>query len=500
AHHTEIGAKKDALEVLKHVPNQLLINGKFVDAKSGKTFAVYDPRTEEEIFRIAEADAADVDDAVAAAREAFDHGPWPRMSGRARGRIIYKLADLIERDLDMLATVESLDNGKPLSVAKAADITLTIDHLRYFAGWADKLEGKTIPTDGNHFAYTLVEPKGVVGQIVPWNFPALMMAWKIAPALACGNAIVLKPAEQTPMSALIIGKLALEAGLPPGVLNILPGFGPTAGARLTSHPAVDKVAFTGSTEVGRIIMKSCAEHIKDVTLELGGKSAMIIGPTKDIDNAVDIAHFALFFNQGQVCTAASRLFVHESVYDEFCAKAAEYARKRKVGDPFEAETEQGPQIDNEQFEKILGYIESGKEQGARLLTGGARVGKKGFYIQPTVFADVKDEMKIAREEIFGPVQSILKWSTTEEVLRRANASEYGLAAGIVCDDIHLVNTLSRGLRAGTIWVNTYHVYDHGVPFGGYKMSGVGRDKGSAALAHYTNTKAVVHKLEGEQAW
>lgn len=499
------------------------------------------------------------------------------MSGRARGRIIYKLADLIERDLDMLATVESLDNGKPLSVAKAADITLTIDHLRYFAGWADKLEGKTIPTDGNHFAYTLVEPKGVVGQIVPWNFPALMMAWKIAPALACGNAIVLKPAEQTPMSALIIGawpswmvwgvaavsfrgvvrpsgppclhihphgepfprlniqgcahilspstlpilsamfhflrphppphsnststgKLALEAGLPPGVLNILPGFGPTAGARLTSHPAVDKVAFTGSTEVGRIIMKSCAEHIKDVTLELGGKSAMIIGPTKDIDNAVDIAHFALFFNQGQVCTAASRLFVHESVYDEFCAKAAEYARKRKVGDPFEAETEQGPQIDNEQFEKILGYIESGKEQGARLLTGGARVGKKGFYIQPTVFADVKDEMKIAREEIFGPVQSILKWSTTEEVLRRANASEYGLAAGIVCDDIHLVNTLSRGLRAGTIWVNTYHVYDHGVPFGGYKMSGVGRDKGSAALAHYTNTKAVVHKLEGEQAW
>lgn len=422
------------------------------------------------------------------------------MSGKSRGRIIYKLADLIEKNIDFLASIESLDNGKPLTVAKAADMTLVVEHLRYYAGWADKLEGKTIPVDGPYFAYTLVEPKGVVGQIVPWNFPALMMAWKIAPALACGNCIVLKPAEQTPLSALLIGKLGVEAGLPPGVLNIVPGYGPSAGAALTANPSVDKVAFTGSTEVGRIIMKACADTIKDVSLELGGKSAMIVGPTKDIDAAVDLAHTALFFNQGQVCTAASRLFVHESVYDEFCAKAAVLAQKKKVGDPFEEATEQGPQIDNEQFEKILGYIESGKAEGAKLLAGGKRLGAKGYYIAPTVFADVHDDMKIAREEIFGPVQSILKWSSVEDVLSRANNSEFGLAAGIICDDLHLTNSLSRGLQAGTIWVNCYHVYDHGVPFGGYKMSGVGRDKGSAALEHYSNCKAVVHKLEDDQPW
>lgn len=385
-------------------------------------------------------------------------------------------------------------------MSKIADIPLSIDHFRYYAGWADKIQGKTIPTDGPYFAYTLHEPIGVVGQIIPWNFPLLMLAWKVAPALACGNCIVLKPAEQTPLTAMRLGELALEAGLPPGVLNVLPGYGPTAGAAICTHPGVDKVAFTGSTEVGRLVMKAAADSIKPVSLELGGKSPLIIWKDADLDKAVETAHFALFFNHGQCCAAGSRIYVHADIYEQFVAKSTERAKSRKVGDPFQEGVEQGPQIDADQMSKILHYIDAGKREGARLLCGGNRVGNKGYYVEPTVFADVDDNMTIAREEIFGPVQSILKFQTLEEIIARANDSDYGLASGIISNDVNVINTLSRSLRAGTVWVNAYNVYDSAVPFGGYKHSGIGRDKGEYALEHYTQVKAVYQKLEDGQAW
>lgn len=499
---TSVGAKpiQDALKYLSRVPNKLLIDGAWQDAASGKKMPVVDPRSGETFYEVAEADSADVDRAVQAARTAFDKGSWPRTSGRQRSIIMHRFADLIEKNAEFLANIESLDNGKPLAVARAADIPLVADHIRYYAGWADKIHGQTLPTDGNYFAYTLHEPKGVVGQIVPWNFPALMMAWKIAPALACGNTIVLKPAEQTPLTALILGQLALEAGIPAGVLNVVPGYGPTAGASLTTHPKVDKVAFTGSTEVGRIIMQGASKDLKDVSLELGGKSPLIIGPTNDVQKAVDIAHFGLFFNHGQCCVAASRVYVHESVYDEFVELSGKAALDRKVGDPFDDTTVQGPQVDQDQLDKILGFIEGAKKQGAKLVAGGNRHGETGYYVEPTVFADVQDDMDISREEIFGPVQSILKYSTTEEVLRRANDSPYGLGAGVISDDINFVNTVSRGIKAGSVWVNCYNVFDSNVPFGGYKSSGIGRDKGQYALEHYTSVKAVVQQLEDGQAW
>lgn len=495
---------KSAMKYLSGVKNKLLINGKWVDSTSGKTFPVIDPRTEEVILQVADGNAEDVDAAVRAARVAFDKGPWPKMGGEQRGRIMMKLADLIEQNADELAALESLDNGKPVAIARAADIMLSAGHIRYFAGWADKIQGKTIPTSEwfgeNLFAFTVHEPLGVVGQIIPWNFPLLMAAWKVGPALAAGNTIVLKPAEQTPLTALRLGELALEAGLPPGVLNIITGFGPTAGAPIVAHPLVDKVAFTGSTEVGQIIMKEAAAAVKNVTLELGGKSPLIVWKDADLNQAVELAHHALFFNHGQCCAAGSRLYVHEDIYDEFVALSAERARNKKVGDPFAADTEQGPQVDEDQLKKILKYVDLGRQQGARLIAGGHRFGSKGYFVEPTVFADVSDDMKIAQDEIFGPVQSISKYSTIEEIIERANNSSYGLAAGIIAKDINVINTLSRALRAGTVWVNTYNVFSHNVPFGGYKMSGIGRDKGEYALQHYTQVKAIYQKLEGEQAW
>ncbi|KAG7675100.1 hypothetical protein Ndes2526A_g07854 [Nannochloris sp. 'desiccata'] len=495
----------DPFRYLDRVKNKLLIDGEWVDSVPGETFDVIDPRTEQKILEVASANAEDVDRAVKAARKAFDEGPWPKMGGAARGRILLKLADLIDANADELAALEALDNGKPYSVARAADIPLSAQHIRYYAGWADKIMGETIPVDDwfgeKLFAYTLHEPIGVVGQIVPWNFATLMAAWKIAPALACGNTVVLKPAEQTPMTALRLGELALEAGIPPGVLNIITGYGPSAGAPIVEHALVDKVAFTGSTEVGQIIMKTAANHgLKDVTLELGGKSPLIVWKDADIDEAVKLAHNGLFFNKAECCAAASRLFVHSDIYDEFVSKSAELAMQRKVGDPFSDDTEQGPQVDSDQFKKILGYIESGKEQGARLVAGGRRMGDKGYFIEPTVFADVADDMKIAKEEIFGPVMSILKYDTIEEVITRANNTTYGLASGIVAKDINVINRLSRAIKAGTVWCNCYNVYDHAVPFGGYKMSGIGRDKGKDALKHYCAVKAVYHKLDNEQAW
>jgi len=475
---------------------KLLINNEWVDAESRKTFESIDPTTGDVICQVAEADAADVNKAVKAARTAFEPGSkWRKMSATRRGELLWKLASLIEANIDELAKLESIDNGKPYAVAKAADVPLTIACYKYFAGWADKIHGKTIPIGGPYFCYTRHEPVGVCGQIIPWNFPLLMQAWKLAPALACGNTIVLKPAEQTPLTALRIGELIVEAGFPPGVVNILPGFGPTAGGAISSHMDIDKVAFTGSTEVGKLIMEAAAKsNLKRITLELGGKSPNIVFADADIDAAVEGSHFALFFNQGQCCCAGSRLFVEEKIYDEFVAKSVERAKKRTVGDPFDPKTEQGPQVDKDQFDKVMSYIDAGKKEGARLLAGGNRKGEKGFFIEPTVFGDVKDEMKIAQEEIFGPVLSIIKFKDTADVIQRANRTMYGLAAAVWTRDIGKAHAIANGVRAGTVWVNCYDVFDAAAPFGGFKQSGIGRELGEYGLQQYSEVKTVTIKL------
>ncbi|RYR65070.1 hypothetical protein Ahy_A03g011066 isoform C [Arachis hypogaea] len=484
---------------------QLLIGGKFVDALSGKTFPTLDPRTGEVIAHVAEGHSEDVDRAVAAARKAFDQGPWPKMTAYERQRILLRAADLLEKHNDELAALETWDNGKPYEQSAQIEIPMLVRLFRYYAGWADKIHGMTVPADGQYHVQTLHEPIGVAGQIIPWNFPLLMFAWKVGPALACGNTIVLKTAEQTPLSALYAAKLFHEvghilykwnhahllAGLPEGVLNVVSGFGPTAGAALASHMDVDKLAFTGSTDTGKVVLELAARsNLKPVTLELGGKSPFIVCEDADVDQAVELAHFALFFNQGQCCCAGSRTYVHEHVYDEFVEKAKARALKRIVGDPFKSGIEQGPQIDSEQFEKILKYIRSGVQSGATLETGGDRLGSKGFYVQPTVFSNVEDGMLIAKEEIFGPVQSILKFKDLDEVIERANNTRYGLAAGVFTKNIDTANTLTRALRVGTVWVNCFDTFDAAIPFGGYKMSGQGREKGEYSLKNYLQVKAV----------
>ena len=475
-------------------PTQLLINNRWVDSASGKTFPTVNPSTGEEICQVAEADAADVDKAVSAARAAFD-GPWRRMAASERGKLMNRLADLIEKNADQLARLEALDNGKPYQVAKSADLPLTIACYRYYAGWADKVQGKTIPISGDYFCYTRLEPVGVVGQIIPWNFPLLMQAWKLGPALATGNTVVMKPAEQTPLTALRVGELILEAGFPEGVVNLLPGYGPTAGAAIAWHHDVDKVAFTGSTEVGHLIMEAAAKtNLKRVTLELGGKSPNIVFADADMDQAIEGAHFALFFNQGQCCCAGSRLYVEAKCYDEFVEKSVTRAKNRTVGDPFDPKTEQGPQVDDAQFEKVMSYIAAGKQEGASLLAGGNRVGNRGFFIEPTVFGDVKDDMKIAREEIFGPVMSILKFKDLDEVVERSNRSEYGLAAAVWTRDIGKAHAIANKVRAGTVWVNCYDVFDAAAPFGGFKQSGMGRELGEYGLQQYTEIKTITVKL------
>ena len=474
---------------------KLLINGKWVDAASGKTFPTVNPATGNVITQVAEADAADVDKAVAAARHAFDKGPWRKMSASQRGILMNRLADLIEKHADELAMLEALDNGKPAHVARAADLNLTIACLRYYAGWADKNHGKTIPVNGNFFCYTKHEPVGVVGQIIPWNFPLLMQAWKLGPALSTGCTVVMKPAEQTPLTALRVGELIMEAGFPEGVVNLLPGYGPTAGAAIARHWDVDKVAFTGSTEVGKLIMKAAAEtNLKRVTLELGGKSPNIVFADADMDEAIEGSHQALFFNQGQCCCAGSRLFVEEKAYDEFVEKSVARAKKRTVGNPFDTNTEQGPQVDQDQFNKVMGYIESGKTEKAKLATGGGRVGDKGYFIEPTIFTDVQDNMKIAQEEIFGPVMAILKFKNMDEVVERANKNMYGLAAAVWTKDITKAHAIADSVRAGTVWVNCYDVFDAGAPFGGFKQSGIGRELGEYGLSNYTEVKTVTVKL------
>jgi aldehyde dehydrogenase (NAD+) len=473
----------------------MFIGGKWVDSVSGKTFATLNPATSEPICQVAEGDKADVDLAVKAARKAFEGGSWPKMNASERGRLLNKLADAIEKNREELAALEALDNGKPYKVALKVDLPLTIKCYRYYAGWADKIHGKTIPIDGPYFCYTRHEPVGVVGQIIPWNFPLLMQAWKWGPALATGCTLVLKPAEQTPLTALRVAALAQEVGFPDGVVNVVPGYGPTAGAALSGHPDVDKIAFTGEYTTGQIIMEAAARsNLKRVTLELGGKSPNVIFADADLDAAVEGSFFGLFFNQGQCCCAGSRLFVEDAVHEKFVEKIVKRAKSYQVGDPFDAKTEQGPQVSQEQCDRVMGYIESGKKEGAKLLTGGKRIGSKGYFIEPTVFDNVTDEMKIAKEEIFGPVMNILRFKDIDEVTKRGNQTFFGLAAAIWTRDITKAHRLAASLRAGTVWVNCYDVFDAAAPFGGFKMSGIGRELGEYALQNYTEVKTVTVNL------
>uniref|UniRef100_A0A9J8DHA0 aldehyde dehydrogenase (NAD(+)) n=1 Tax=Cyprinus carpio carpio TaxID=630221 RepID=A0A9J8DHA0_CYPCA len=475
---------------------QIFINNEWHDAVSKKTFPTINPATAEVICQVAEGEKADVEKAVKAAKDAFKLGsPWRRMDASHRGLLLSRLADCIERDAAYLAELETLDNGKPYAVSYTVDVPMVVKCLRYYAGWADKWEGKTIPIDGDYFCYTRHELIGVCGQIIPWNFPLLMQAWKLGPALATGNTVVMKVAEQTPLTALYVASLIKEVGFPAGVVNIIPGMGPTAGAAIASHMDVDKVAFTGSTEVGHLILKaSSSSNLKKVTLELGGKSPNIILSDANMAEAVEQSHFALFFNQGQCCCAGSRTYVQESIYDEFVERSVERAKKRTVGDPFDLNTEQGPQVDEEQFQKILGYISSGKRDGAKLMCGGEAAADHGYFIQPTIFRDVKDDMTIAREEIFGPVMQILKFKSLDEVIERANDSKYGLAAAVFTQNIDKAHYISNGLRAGTVWINCYDVFGAQAPFGGYKASGIGRELGEYGLDNYTEVKTVTIKV------
>ena len=473
---------------------KLLINNQWVESTSGKSFPTINPATGQEICPVAEADAADVDKAVHAARTAFEKGPWRRMAAAERGKLLHRLADLIEKHADELARLESLDNGKPYQVAKAADLPLTIACYRYYAGWADKIQGKTIPIAGNYFCYTRHEPVGVVGQIIPWNFPILMACWKWGPALAAGCTVVMKPAEQTPLTCLRLARLAQKAGIPDGVINVVPGYGPTAGAAIVKHPGVDKVAFTGEYKTAQIIMRDASQTLKRLTFELGGKSPNIVFADADLEAAAVGSHFGLYFNQGQCCCAGSRLFVEEKVYDKFVDKILAMNKTRKLGDPLDPATEQGPQVDKAQFDKILHYIDLGKKEGAQCLSGGKRFGDRGFYIEPTLFAGVNDEMSIAKDEIFGPVLSILKFKDTNEIIDRANATFYGLAAAVWTRDVSKAHHLAAKIKAGTVWINCYDVFDAAAPFGGFKMSGLGRELGEKGLEAYTETKTVTVSL------
>ncbi|EAZ01530.1 hypothetical protein OsI_23564 [Oryza sativa Indica Group] len=462
-----------------------------------KTFETRDPRTGDVIARVAEGDKEDVDLAVKAAREAFDHGEWPRMSGSERERVMAKYAEVVERHADELAALESLDAGKPLAAARAVDVGECVGILRYFAGAADKIHGETLKMSRQLQGYTLREPLGVAGLIVPWNFPAIMFFSKVSPALAAGCTVVVKPAEQTPLSALFLAHLSKQAGVPDGVINVVTGFGPTAGAAISSHMDVDVVAFTGSTEVGRLIMEASAKsNLKPVALELGGKSPFIVFDDADLDKAVELAIGGNFFNKGEACVAGSRVFVQEGIYDRFEQKLADTMKSWVVGDPFDPRVNQGPQVDKAQYERVLGYIEQGKAEGATVLTGGKPCGKKGYYIEPTIFTNVKDDMVIAREEIFGPVMCLMKFKTVEEAIERANGTRYGLAAGLVTRDIDVANRMARSIRAGVVWVNCYFAMDRSCPFGGRKMSGFGKDDSMHALDKFLAVKSVVTPVHG----
>jgi aldehyde dehydrogenase (NAD+) len=472
---------------------KLLIDNNWVDAAEGGEFETLNPATGEVIASVAEGTAADVDKAVKAARRALESGPWPSMDAADRGRLLFTLADLVERNAEELATLESYNCGKTINDSRG-DMQGVANTLRYYAGWADKIEGKTVPVRGSFLSYTLRQPVGVVGQIIPWNFPLLMLAWKWGPALACGNTIVMKPAEQTPLTALRIGELAIEAGFPAGVINLINGFGETAGAALVAHPDVDKIAFTGHVDTAKIIQKQAADTLKRTTFELGGKSPNVIFADADMDQAVAGAFHAIYFHGGQCCTAGSRLFVEKKAHKDFVARLADKAKTRNLGDPLDPKTEQGPQVSAEQLDKILHYVDLGKKEGAKLVAGGTRRGERGFFVEPTIFDAVKDDMAIARDEIFGPVVSVLPFDSVEEVVERANKTNYGLAAAVWTKDIDKAHLFAKRVKAGTVWVNCYHVVDTTTPFGGFKMSGQGRENGEAALEHYTETKTVTVKL------
>jgi phenylacetaldehyde dehydrogenase len=482
------------------VPRQLFINGQWVDAASGKTFETPNPATGETLARVAEGDVEDVNRAVRAARRAFDEGPWGRMTPSERGRIIWRIGDLILDHVDELAQLESLDNGKPFAVAQAADVPLAADLFHYMAGWATKIEGNSINISvpympgANFHSYTLREPLGVVGQIIPWNFPLLMAAWKLGPALATGNCVVLKPAEQTPLTALRLAGLIAEAGVPEGVVNVVPGFGETAGAALAAHPDVDKVAFTGSTAVGKLIVAAAgASNLKKLTLELGGKSPNIVFDDAGL-GAIEGAAHAIFFNHGQCCVAGSRLYVQRDSFDKVIDGVAEIAKSIKMGPGMEPGTQMGPLVSDEQFRLVTGFLESGKADGATALAGGGRFGDRGYFVEPTVLTNTNPDMKVVREEIFGPVLVAAPFSDLDEIAAVANDSDFGLGAGIWTKDISKAHALAKKIRAGTVWINCYNVFDAALPFGGYKQSGWGREMGHEVLNNYTEVKAVTTLL------
>src|ERR1043166_6208006 len=482
-------------------PKNNLIGGKWVPAASGNTFDVFNPADGSIIARVPNSQREDIDRAVTAARRAFESGPWPSMTPSERGKFLWRVGDLLLEHADEFAELESVDNGKPRAVARVADVPLSADLFHYMAGWATKIEGNTIPISvpyapGARFhAFTVREPVGVIGQIIPWNFPLLMAAWKLGPALATGNCVVLKPAEQTPLSALRLTELIAEAGLPPGVLNVVTGYGETAGAALAAHHDVDKVAFTGSTEVGKLIVKAASGNLKKVSLELGGKSPNVVfRDAGDLDQAIAGAANAIFFNHGQCCCAGSRLMVEKPIFDQVVEGVAAHAKKIKLGPGLAADTEMGPLVSEEQFNRVTHFMNAGRQDGACVVTGGARHGERGYFVKPTVLKDVKPNMSVVREEIFGPVVVAEPVTDVDELVRRANQTPYGLAAGVWTKDISKAHRIAEQLRAGTVWVNCYNVFDSALPFGGYKQSGWGREMGHEVLELYTETKAVVMGL------
>ncbi|MCH7488573.1 MAG: aldehyde dehydrogenase family protein [Chloroflexi bacterium] len=469
-------------------PTKFLINGEWVEPASGKYYDDVNPSTGATLAKVAEGGAEDIDRAVKAARAAFE-GPWAKIHPGDRGRMLFKLAQLVRDNAEELAEIDALDAGKPITNSLRVDIPAAIDCFEYYAGWADKLHGETVPVRAPAFTYLVRQPLGVVGQIIPWNFPVMMAAWKLAPALACGNTTVLKPAEQSPLSALKLGELCLEAGLPPGVVNIVTGFG-EAGAALVEHEDVDKIAFTGSPEVGRIIVRASAATLKKVSLELGGKSPNLILADADLEAAIRGASGGVFFNQGEVCSAGSRILVDQSIYDAFLDGLTKRADSIKVGDPLDPKTYMGPVVNDEQFERVMGYIDVGKDEGAKLVSGGERIGDSGYFVQPTIFADVNNRMRIAQEEIFGPVASVIPIKDVDEAVRIANDTSYGLAAAVWTRDVAQAHDVASRLKAGTVWVNTYGATDTRSPWGGFKDSGFGRELGRQALDLYTEYKSV----------